>query len=1157
VHRSVMLWCAAGLVPWLGSPLRGQTVPPTVRGGASAAMVSDGGDGSAGDGTRTNRSQPPPLERRVTLDLRNVTLRDALREIDRQARLGLAFTPRVVPLDRRVTIRGDSVTVGDALERVLRGTGVKAVVTTSETVMLVKETGARSETAPADTTGYAAVVVHVADDSAKPIIGAVVGATGTKIRFTTTEQGYALLRRVPSGLRVITARYVGYTPVERQILVPDTGFVRVDFVMRMGTARLQEVVTTATGTQRRYELANDITILNADSIVATQPISNVTDLLEGRVPGLTVQHTSGAPGDPSRIRLRGTSSVLRSNDPIVIVDGIRVYAAQSDSQSANIASLHDVNTGGGVTPGVSAFAAPSPLDQIDPHSIATIEVLKGPSAATLYGPDAANGVIVITTKRGKAGPASWSGSASHGLSSIPGKYQDGLYRWGHDYLGQTVLCPLTDFRCQADSLVRFQALNHPRYTFLKQGASTNLSLGVSGGSEALTYAFTGSREDATGPVGLPDLEAARFRSVHDGAAPLAWMRRPEQLGGWSGESRLTAKLNDRADVSLFTLLTRQTQQRSDLEQQIPTLMTTYIDRKTGTIWSPAGGGGSIVPSSVLLPSFYQRATDAATNFTGGANFTWRPLRWLTTSADAGLNLVERQDELLLPHGMLPFSDSVGHVTIGHGSDAVSTVNLRATGTLPLPWGFRLQLATGANYINTSMATLSAGAVGLPPGSNSLVGAERIVFATQTASDIPNYGWYVEPTFTHQRFSISTGVRIDGSSAFGTRAQLPTFPKLGGSWLVSEEPWFPFKKLVDVFRARAAYGQAGVWPGPADKLRLYSNSWPWLDGGVQNATQVLKIGNSQLRPERSAEIEAGFDADLLHDRVSIGFSGYQKMRYDAIMPVPVAPSVYGSGVTQLQNIGVIRNTGLEASLTTQLLRTDPVAWSVSLNVTRNHNLVTKLGRGVLPFGPNDARVVAGYPLFGRWARPILAYTDANHDGIIERNEVLLGDSLVFMGASEPDYEANLFTSLSLLRGAVTVSASFSYQAGLTQVNRTIGPGAGGSGPIFSPGASDPHAPFSEQAAVAVMNESDYGLMQTVNTLRFTTLAVAYNIPTAIAHWLTRARALSVALQGTNLGLFTNYKGKDPNVNAFATGNQVVDTGVLPLPRYWLLSVHTTY
>jgi TonB-linked SusC/RagA family outer membrane protein len=1071
-----------------------------------------------------------PLERLVTLDLHEVTLRAALHEISTRGGVQLVYSSRVVPLERRLTLRVSKITVRDALAEVLRGTGVEAEVMPSGTVMLVK----RERRAAG---GW--VAGQVTDSATKrPLEHAVVSIAGddtTGSAFSSDSGWYVF--HVPVGRYVVRARYLGYAPAQLTVVVADSQQLRADFALRMGMSKLQEVVTTATGQQRRLELGNDITILNVDSIVATQPISSVTDLLEGRVPGLTVQHTSGAPGDPSRLRLRGTSSVLRSNDPILILDGIRVYAAQSDSQSANLAK--------------ASIAAPSPLDQLDPNSIQTIEVMKGPSAATLYGPDAANGVIVVTTKRGRAGPARWTASVSRGMSSMPGNYPDGLYRWGHDYFGNVRLCPLTDFGCHADSLVSFQALNNPRYSVLGQGASTDVSLGVSGGNSALTYAITGSHGDETGILQLPDVEAARFPALHGGASAPSWMSRPQELKRWSGTSRLTAKINDRTDASLSTTLTRESQQRSTLEQQLSALMTTYIDPATGTYWR-AGSGPYISIVDALVPDFYQRATDDATNFTNAANLTWRPRSWLTTSADGGLNAINRQDEVLLPRNMLPFADSTGRLSMGHGSTMVSTVNLRAVATAPLPLGFHLQFAAGANYIKTALSSLVTGVSDLAPGTSSVNGAGRIDNSSQQVSDVTSFGWYVEPTFTHQRFTISTGLRLDGSSSFGTHVNLPAFPKLGVSWLLSEEPFFPFKKFFDVFRVRAAYGRAGVWPLPADQLRLYTTSRPWLDGNFQDVTEVSTLGNSQLRPERSSEMEGGFDADMLHDRLSIGITGYRKMRYDAIMGVPVAPSVHGGG-SFLENIGVIRNTGLELNVTTQLVRTDPLAWSTTFNLSRNHNLVTELGPGVLPFGNNDARVVAGYPLFGRWARPILAYADANHDGVIERSEVLLGDSLIYMGASEPNFEANVFSNLSFLRGAVTVSASFSYQDGLTQRNNTLG-GVGQA--IFSPGVSDPSSPFGVQAAVAVTNETSYGVLQTVNTLRLNSLSVAFNASPSLARRF-RTSSLSIALQGTNVGLWTNYSGKDPNENAFSTGNAVADTGVLPIPRSWFLSVRASY
>ena len=746
-------------------------------------------------------------------------------------------------------------------------------------------------------------------------------------------------------------------------------------------------------------------------------------------------------------------------------------------------------------------------------------------------------------------------SATHGISYMPGDYPTGYFRMGYRYNGTSSgtpqLCLLTDFGCQADSVIRFQALNDPDYTILDQGRRTEVSTSVTGGMQALTYSLTGSYADEVGILALPDAEAERFRTIH-GASPPGWMQRPQTLTRWSGTGRLTAQLGRKTNVSLTTTLTRETQQRSNLERSVTTLMRTYVDPVTGTYWRSAVDLPLFLAEDELIPDFYQRATDKATNFTNAANLTWQAKSWLTTSADAGLNVIGRQDEVLLPPDMLTRQDSLGELRIAQGHSLVGTVNLRAMARAPLPWGFTLQFAAGANYTNTSNDVLNTAARGLVDGTSSINGASDIINTSEFSTDITSFGWYLAPSITHDRFTISTGLRLDGSSAFGTKVDLPAFRKLGVSWLISEESFFPFKNLFDVFRVRAAYGQAGVWPGPADRLRLYRSAVRWYEGGAVDVNELLELGNTKLEPERSTEWEGGFDADLLDNRLSISFSGYRKMRYDALMNVPVPPSVYGYGVHVLRNIGAIRNTGMELSVNTQLLRTDPVTWSATFNLQRNSNVVTELGEGVVPFFASDGgRIAPGYPLFGRWEKPILAYGDANGDGIIEESEVQLGDTAVYVGQQLPNYTANLHTSLAFFRNQFTVSASFAYEDGMSQANRTLK-----ESQLFLRGSTDRDAPFSEQAAVAVINRSAYGLMQTVNTLRFNAVSVAYNAPPSIAQRFG-TRSISVALQGTNLGLITNYTGKDPNVNALTTGNAVQDTGVLPQPRTWRVNVRVGF
>lgn len=1104
--------------------------------GAEATPASSASAPSPARAAAGDRAQAAvlPFERRVTLDVRGVTIDSALASIATQARVTFVYTDKVVPPQRRVTVRVTDVTVRRALEVVLGGMGIEAREIGEQVVLSRGRKGARAELqSVAPDSGY---VFGVVRDSltGKPLRGAVIDVEGTTIRFVTEGDSGAFSFNVPTGMRTIVVRMLGYKRSERKVVVV-VGSVRADFALELGLTRLQEVVTTATGPRRRMDLPNDVTVLDVDSIVATQPVTSVTDLLATRVPGLTVQHTSGAPGDPARLRLRGASSISRSNDPIVIVDGVRVYYDQSGSRGENLA--HGL---------INEYGAPSPLDQLDVHSIETIEVLKGPSAATLYGADAANGVIVITTKKGRPGPARWTVSAARGLSYIPGRYPESYLLWGHDYTGSPVICSLSvDCGAGRDSLVRFQALNAPDLTVLDRGASTNLTLGVTGGTSGLTYSLTGSDDEDTGPLKLPGLEANRFETLHGYAAP-SWMRRPETLSRWSATGRVTAQVSPKLDASFTTTLTRENQQRSSLEQQLAELMSTYVDRTTQTYYRCEAVGCDVVPA--LVPDFYERATDQSTNFTNAGALNWRPTTWLTANADAGINVIARADEVLLPRDML---DTLGRLSTVRGSSMMNTVNVRFLATAPLPKGFRFQLATGANYTKTAIADLGNSVTGLVPGTSGINGATQVDAPSETVNDVTNLGWYVEPTLAHKRFLLDAGIRLDGGSTYGTHVKLPTFPKLGGTWLISDERWFPLKRMFSTLRLRAAYGHAGVQPAIADRLRLFAGSDGFVDGRGTPITTISTLGNTQLKPERSTELEGGFDADLFDDRFAVSLSGYRKVRKDALLDIPVAPSVYGYA-TVWKNIGVVLNTGFEATMTTQLVRTDPVSWSWTLGVSRNRNVVVSLAPGMAPIDMGGGqRVVAGYPLFGMWAKPIKGYADANGDGIIQPAEVQVGDSLVYLGSSMPNYDATFQTTVSLLRGALTVDAGLAYEDGLTQVNETVYHDR-----FVARAASDPTAPLGEQAAIAALDRTDYGLIQTVNTLRFNSLSVAYHASPALARRVG-ASAFSLALQGTNLGLHTNYRGKDPDVNAFTTGNGVLDTGVLPQPRTWRLALSASF
>jgi TonB-dependent SusC/RagA subfamily outer membrane receptor len=1075
---------------------------------------------------------------------------------------------------QRVSLQIADMNVMDAFATVLRGKGVLAKLAPDGETVVISAIAGMSQ---GQGKRGGDVVGRVTDSaSGAGLGGAQVRVEGVKeLSAVTSDSGNFTLHNVPVGDQVIVVRLFGYRPAQRTVSVTDSGRVTVRIVMVPVPTVLSGVVTTATGLQKRIEVGNDITVLNADSIMQVAPVTNLTQMLETRVPGMIVQHTSGVPGAPSRIRIRGESSLLMSDDPIVIVDGIRIYADQSGSRGSN-GGLNFTGGGSSVDGGTSgsgrSYAGPSALDQIDPNSIERIEVLKGPSATAIYGSDAANGVIVVTTKHGRVGPTRWTLTLGHDRTTLPGDWPINWFNFGHSILSTTLepqppalcspLSPVGPGLCVRDSLVAYQALNDPHISPLGTGKSDNASLTVSGGSGTLSYSVTGSASGQNGYLHLPGAVAQIFDSAHGFAAP-TWMKNPDVYATYGGNSALTALLgNTGASITLNSQLFHSAQQQSSLQSVLSTLQYSFLKATNASTLA------------FTFPSFFERAQLNSMTFNNGLSLNnWAPWHWLPIQATAGLNVINTDNNSLTPrdYALSQTSDTLGSYNISRGSNVTQSL-MAGTNLLS---GRLVSTAVGINVYASSATNFSASTTGLPIGVTTPTsflytngGPSSSQFNSAT------YGWYVQPTLNlNSRFFASPGFRLDGGSAYGTHGgvsggALSLFPKLDLSYVaVNRPPSDPMLGMITLLRPRIAFGVAGVQPGPAMMLRLFSPSLniPVVASGTGTPVSILNVqslGNTELHPERSREVEGGADIQFWNNRLSLQLTGYHKMRYDAIEDVFIAPSTsIGSTNNQyFANIGTVRNTGIEATLTALLVDSRAMQWSVNGNVAHNNNIFvsSNFGGGPVfgtPFTSAGLVVlsVPGFPLNGLWAKPILGFGDSNGDGMIEPNEVRLGDSLTYVGASIPNYELTLNTTLSFFNNRLSISTSVDYQNGLTQTNASST--TCGNITCTQLLFNNPSLTLNQQAAFAAASRNqstNIGLVQTVNTLRWNSLSMNYLVPPSISR-IFRAPSLSLALQGSNLGLHSNYRGKDPNVNAFANGNATEDTGQLPSPRLWRLSV----
>ena len=1146
----------------------------------------------------------------VTLVVRDSSVLYAVNELSRQAHLRPIYNDGPLLAKRHVTVRLVNVRAAEAFASVLAGTGLSATMAgDGETVVIGIPPGhpVVRFTQPAG----GAIRGRVVDSATGAGLGgATIRILGTTLSTISSDSGHFLLKGVLAGEQVLSVKLFGYRPSERTVTVIDSEQTRVTIALAPVPTVLSGVLTTATGVQRKIEVGNDITSLNVDSIMRVAPISSVTDLLETRVPGLTVMHSSGTPGDPSRLRLRGASSVTEGNDPIVIVDGIRVYASQSDTRNNNLAPSAVGGSslaGNGVSVGPGpAYAAPSPLDQIDPNSIETIEVFKGPSAAALYGSDAANGVIVVTTKRGRAGPTHWEFTVGGGVNWLPGSWPTNYYKFGYDRFNFLTICAWYDVPCAVDSVVAFQALNDPRYTVLSHGNDQTAALTVSGGVPTLQYSLSGSGSRDLGNLKLPAIEQQRYDSAY-GPIP-TWMVRPDNYQTWSLGGVLTAVPNTRLHVTLQSTLFSGDQQRSSLESALSQLAGEYVTSATD-ICEAFNTNFCDAVQRPLIQNDVERATDNQLTSTNALSLQWQPRPWLPLSITGGINTIQRVDQTYIPFGVCNTgpgspqcgSDTTGSYGLGRGTTRDQTLTVGTT--IPL-LNQHVMASVGGNLYTESIADFSAYTNQLAPGVTTPTtfpcpaNSPNCQNVTQSSSGTSTYGWYVEPRLNlSSRFFAAPGFRLDGGNGGATSAGsiggLSAFPKIDFSYVaVDRQNERPLWGVFTQVRPRLSFGFAGTQPSPADKLRLFNvgdyklpqagqvgltnndgNCQPTLSLDGVNYVPVVcldALGNTQLRPERSSQFEGGVDVSLWRNRLQLTYTQYDKTRHDAILSIPVAPSLSsfdGAPFNIDKNIGVIRNTGTEVTMTANLLESRAVSWTVAANLSNDNSLVVRLNPGQPPlcFGLGTpctgTRVVAGYPLFGVWERPIIGFTDANHNGIIDANEVRYADSTVYVGQPNPKYQMNFTSNLALFNGRLSINATFAYQNGLTQDNQ----GACNSG-AFNQLPNAPNASLATEAAVVAANcigngsltgagVTNIGLLQTVNTFRFQALSVNYEVPHRVSVWMNLPR-MSVALQGSNLGLSTNYRGKDPAVNAFSTvsaGDETEDLGQLPEPRTWWLKV----
>jgi len=988
--------------------------------------------------------------------------------------------------------------MGNSSLRLLRAAGVLVGLVIATTSAVVAQQGTVSGT-----------IVDQANQ--RPVVGAQVYLAGSTRRVFTDQKGAFVLDRVPVGEVEVRVRMIGYATAAKKVTVAADQATPADIALTASAIALDEVVVTATGAQQVREQGNAVAQIDAAKVVSQAPVTNAADLLNSRTPGLLVQPGGGTSGTGARIRIRGSNSVSLSNEPVIIVDGIRVE---------NGASSNSIGVGGQV---------PSRINDLNPDDIESIEVVKGPSAAVLYGTDAANGVIVYKTKRGHAGKTKWEvfseGGSIHDETNWPTNYKS--LRAPIDSAKQCLLSSIAAGTCSQVELLTFNPLvtNSP----FRTGSRQQYGVSASGGNDQTTFYVAGDYSKELGVYQTSNVREVSLRAnVHNQARDNLVLN--ASAGYTNGRLQLPQNDNNSFGVVSSGLLGR----------------ADTINK----------GYGFLTPAQ----SYSIRSLQDIDRFTGSVETNYRPWPFLEARVVAGTDFTSRYDQNTIFPGNIVISAQA--LKGSRNADPFQiynwTANASLTGSFLLTPDVSSATTVGLQYFHDRFHGILASGQQLAAGTNSLTGIV-IPSDSETNQEFVTYGRFAEERVgVHERLFFTAAVRNDNSSAFGSQFKNIYYPKFSASWVMSEEPFFPRIDWLNSLRLRGAWGESGLHPGPIDALQFYLAQAVTVSGADQpGITQGDTLGNNRLKPERTNEVELGFDADALARALHFEFTYYGKTSHDALIARRLAPTL-GTSLAEFENIGSVSNKGVEILATAQVLNRPNLDWSITATAWGNKNRVLDLGPGISPIifglGGFSQRFQAGYPAGSYFMVPY-TYNDANGDGLLSKAEVTPGTQPVFLGSPFPDHGGTISTELNIGH-RVSLYGLLDGRFGNKLFNSTE---QFRCGVLNCQGVNDPKASLADQAA-AVANAfyaTQAGYIQDGGFVKLREVSVSLYAPDEWAKKIGGS-AMRLTLSGRNLATWTNYKGFDPELNEAGQNNfTTADFLTQPPVRYFLARLDITF
>ena len=1017
--------------------------------------------------------------------------------------------------------------------------------------------------------------------SSQPIANVRVEVVGTKVATTTGDDGRFTLE-VPLGRTSLSFTQIGYRPQVRPVAPT------VDVVMAPQAVQLQEVVVTALGIQRQQRSLPYSAQVVPESKLTSVPTPNLTTALMGNVAGVHVT-SAGSPFSSARITIRGASSILGNNQPLFVVDGVPI-----DNSAASVSGY-----GGG---NYAGYDIGNGAEDIDPNDIASITVLKGPNAAALYGARAANGAIVITTKKGESA-AGQSGLGLTGsittqfetplqLPVYQNQYGQGAYgqfkfvdgngggvydyydeSWGPKMNGQ----PIDQFFGKQQPWVA-----HPNNVrdFWNTGVLTTVNLAASRATTRNNVRLSVTRVNEAGMY--PNNTNARTDVTLAGGSQIS--------NQWSAEGSLDYVNDD-----------NQNQPSQAYDEQDPMQTFIWFGRqvdvqflKTHLYRNPsdpltqqilAGNPGLRTDAPIQYSwnySYHENPYWAAyvqqkqfnrDRVIGHGSATYKVNDWLSIMGRVGRDWYQQHFRVDYPVNNISPSPSGSITDVNETRSETNSDFLISANNRPLLPNLSVTINAGGNLrVNDDNYNSASSAGGLViPGVYTLSNsASAPSFSTNILEKKVN-SLYGSANFSyHDWFTVDVTGRNDWSSTLPKGKNSFFYPSIGGAFIFTDALGIN-SSFLTYGKLRGSWTRVGNDTDPYQLAAVYGAGNPW--GGQPTFTAPDQLPNASLKPEQTTGEEVGLDLGLLSDRIALNATWYQKSTTNQILPVSISGATgYTSAVV---NSGDVRNRGLELTATFKPIQSRNLQWSVTANWSKNTNKVLSLYNGVqrIIIGSfwnvnvtADSGASYGNLVGYKWARDsAITLANGDHPIVVGSNGLpVRAAEQTVLGNYNPDWVGGLSTTLTYKR--VSLSASFDGQYGgqvysvtkwfgqyagvlaSTLAGRTVdwnNPGYVVPNAVYQNGQPDTTHVVSQDYYENTFYAQEDGIVN-ATYFKLTDLRLAVELPESWARVLGFSGA-TLALVGHNVAIWDKQNIIDPET-AFDTGNrQGVENAQLPAAR----------